>query len=350
MPWVCNSTDGPKTRSGGKTFRLSPFPQVVYLSNELGGFRIQQMLQNPLQIDFAAPCPNCKHLLPPLREIADQYFESGNVECKTCGAKVDAWKETLSLAREQILGFVGLASLGARVSVFSLQLAPGESKKVDFSTCGVPKEATILSVNYTPQDGDCFPLEVHGNSPQRRILGTERTLYGRPLDSGRRGEPINILVTWVHSDDSSEGWLYLVDAFEAVATGRFSQVVVPAHAAVEISLTSLISSALLKYVSKQNIRRFLEDLPYSHALNIILPLICIPSGIPPLAEPIRGELNRLRKLRNKVVHERISPSSVSDAQAGELLCAAVFGFEYVRFVRSLILQKNRGQTGRFPSL
>jgi hypothetical protein len=54
-------------------------------------------------------------------------------------------------------------------------------------------------------------------------------------------------------------------------------------------------------------------------------------------DPIRGEINRLRKLRNELVHDGLGKDAVSKQLAGELLCATVFGFEYLRYAESSLL-------------
>ena len=61
------------------------------------------------------------------------------------------------------------------------------------------------------------------------------------------------------------------------------------------------------------------------------PNLCSAPGIPVLNSEIRGQLNRLRKLRNEIVHDGAPRKEVEPNQAAELICAAVFGFYYARF-------------------
>ena len=69
---------------------------------------------------------------------------------------------------------------------------------------------------------------------------------------------------------------------------------------------------------------------------MILPLLCDASNVKHLPAPIRGELNRLRKLRNELVHDGLAKDAVSKPLASEMLCAAVFGFEYLRYAEGAL--------------
>ena len=88
-----------------------------------------------------------------------------------------------------------------------------------------------------------------------------------------------------------------------------------------------------RHISKGRVKDFVKDgLTSSVALNIILPLLCDLHGVKRLPDAIRGELNRLRDLRNQFVHDGLKKEEVSEYVAAELLSAAMFGFEYLRYV------------------
>lgn len=276
-------------------------------------------------------------MLPPLSEISGEYFTRGSVECQICHTHVDVWEAARS-AVQWAASFIGLQALGAHRTNFLFPLAAGEGKELDLTAYGIPKNATVLSINYTPQGGNCLPTEAHGNTPRRRIIGTTIHLYGRPI-VGSSDPPglIAVGVNWVHHDESSEAWFYLVDAMEALATRRYWHVILPAHAAVEISIMPVVRQTLEKHLSKSRVEAFSDELSYSSALNAVLPLLCKFAKVPTLPDAILGELNRLRKLRNDFVHEGITEEAVSEKLAAEMLCASVFGFEYARYVRPQLL-------------
>jgi hypothetical protein len=97
-----------------------------------------------------------------------------------------------------------------------------------------------------------------------------------------------------------------------MASRRYWHVILPAHIGFEIALIPLIRTVLEKYVSKERVKDFLNDsIDMSAALNIVLPLLCEILRVPQLDAEIRGQLNRLREFRNKLVHEGLSKEFVN---------------------------------------
>jgi hypothetical protein len=72
-------------------------------------------------------------------------------------------------------------------------------------------------------------------------------------------------------------------------------------------------------------------------MNVFLPFVCGQAGLPKLPEKIKASLNQLRVTRNTVVHSGTSGDKITSKQAAEGLCAAVFGFEYVKYARPKLL-------------
>jgi hypothetical protein len=227
--------------------------------------------------------------------------------------------------------------LGAMHTSFLFDLSRGEHKELDLTAQGVPENATILRLNFTSQGGDCFAQLQHGNLANPRFIGPKVNVYGMPHDVGVAGGKTCASVTWIREKDSAASWLYLVDAFDAMASRKYWHVILPAHVGFEVALIPLVKSALEKHVSTERVKDFLNDgLGISVALNIVLPLLCKISRAPRLQDEIRGQLNHLRDLRNKLVHEGLPKESVTEQLAGEMLTASVFGFEYVQFLRTRI--------------
>ena len=46
-------------------------------------------------LSFAATCPKCHYVYPPIWEAAPAYFSQGFVECTECKAKSDLWQTAL---------------------------------------------------------------------------------------------------------------------------------------------------------------------------------------------------------------------------------------------------------------
>jgi hypothetical protein len=135
-----------------------------------------------------------------------------------------------------------------------------------------------------------------------------------------------------------DGWPYIVSGFEAFIDRHYDRVIVPAQSSVEISLMPLIREMLERHASVTHVRGFMGDrLTFGNVINVMLPFVCGQAGIPKLPDNVRASLNKLRKLRNSIVHSGIGTKGVTVEQASEALCAAVFGFEYVRYVKPRLL-------------
>jgi hypothetical protein len=124
-----------------------------------------------------------------------------------------------------------------------------------------------------------------------------------------------------------------------MAWHRWRSVFLLAYAAFEISLSPLVLAGLAKHVSKTVILAFKGEKSFSSstALNVLLPILCKEAKLPLLPESIRGRLNELRGFRNDMVHAGVEHADVPQEVAGESLCASVFGLEYLRFIRPLLL-------------
>jgi hypothetical protein len=161
----------------------------------------------------------------------------------------------------------------------------------------------------------------------------------QPLAGDAQEAPIAASVTWVPwHDDCSESWIYLSEAFDAWASLKYWNVILPAYVAFEIALMRVVRTGMQRRLSKASISDFIRDgLTSSVALNVILPMLCDLSNSKRLPDSIRGEINRLRKLRNDLVHDGLAKDAVSRELASEMVCATVFGFEYLRYANRSLL-------------
>lgn len=294
----------------------------------------------------AGSCPKCTYVFPAIEDAAPTYFEQGYVTCSECQAQADLWDVVLRRA----LAFASLPmciiALGGRQTSFTRKIEADKYHEIDLAEVGIPADATVLQVGYTPQvdeGGAVFPIEWHGNVPQRRIVGNVLRLIGRAglSGNGTLGSmcPVSIWVLWV-PQQKEEGWSYVVGAFDAFMNRHYDRVIVPAQSALEISLMPVVRELLLRHASVDNVNGFMGDrLTFGNAINVILPFLCAQAGLRKLPDKIRGSLNKLRDLRNDIVHEGTGGKSITAQQAAEGLCAAVFGFEYVRYVAPELLER-----------
>lgn len=234
-----------------------------------------------------------------------------------------------------------LHAVGAKDSYFTVTITPDTYMDLDLASRGIPADAEILSVNYTPCSGGLFPVEVHGNTPRLHKPGTAIRIFSLPME-GRQREPteVHICVTWIPATSADDSWNHLVSAFRFFVEKRYSEAIVPANVAVESNLSILMQQALQAVAGKEKVSSFLEQgATYSHQLNVLLPLLAKLTGEPALSKNIRGLLNRLRKFRNDMAHRGTPDEPLSQDNTAPLLCAALFGFQYVRLIRDPLVAK-----------
>jgi hypothetical protein len=290
--------------------------------------------------EAAGSCPHCSYVMPRLVDCARKYFRDGFVSCNNCGKQVDLWQTVLdNTARLSIVPSWALASLGAGRTNIVMPIETGKYYQVELSSHGVPADAKILARNYTGQTGDVTAMEWHANTPPLRLPGTVLRLMGVPFGEGplpRTGR-VAIAVVWIRGDES-DAWPYLTTAFEAAAAREYAPSMVFAQSAVEISMMPVIKQRLRRHAAADRVENFMKDsLTYSHALNVVLPYMSAELGAPKMPDEVRGALNKMRKKRNDIIHEGAKVAAVTPEDAMEGLCAAAFGFEYMRYVAPILL-------------
>jgi len=224
-----------------------------------------------------------------------------------------------------------------------MEMKTGNYYEISLMDHGAPPDAKILSTNYTSQGGDngaVTSLEWHGNTPRRRVEGTTLRLFAIPLGEGPepRAGRVAISVVWIRGDES-DAWPYLTTAFESAAAREYAPSMVFAQSAVEISMMPVIKQRLWRHAATDRVENFMKDsLTYSHALNVLLPYMSAELGARKMPDEVRGALNKMRKKRNDIIHEGAKVAAVTPEDAMEGLCAAAFGFEYMRYVGPTLLE------------
>ena len=290
----------------------------------------------PIEVAPWVRCPACGAAITIQDIYTTAYFDKKPVLCPRCNAALDWWATVLREVRENFMMNQAFGPVGAQSVVFQITLRPGERTQYKLSDHDIPSDAKVLYVNYTPE-GSLFPVELHGNLATRRPLRSEVTLWPVPFASAAdtKTTNVNVLVTWVPHSQLDVSWGNLVDAFEAYAAGNYHSAVVPANVAVEAALSVFLFEYLARHAARDRVKRFLDDAAtYSHQLNVLLPLVSALGGAPEIPDHIRGLLNRLRDLRNEIAHHGKLETPLSQGEAAELLCSALFGFRYVGLVQS----------------
>jgi hypothetical protein len=262
-------------------------------------------------------------------------------QCPECSHDIDWWKTAQQVLKDNFMGNLAYSLVGCPTSIFGLVLRPNERTTYRFSEFGIPVGARVLYINYTPQgkEDGLFPVEVHGNVSTQRFRSDEISLFPVPIANHPNAveTKVSVMVSWIPQHDADEGWQNLFDAFEAFVAKQYPFTIVPANVAVESSLVRLMSCYLDRFVGKKRTEDFLQNAAtYSHQLNVLLPMLAKLSGIPVLPPYVVGSLNRLRGFRNELAHGGIIKETLDSNSVAEVLCAALFGFHYVRYVHSKI--------------
>ncbi len=291
---------------------------------------------------FGSVCPTCSHTMPSLESQAELYFEGKQILCynTACRAPLDYWTTTHRLLGEESATVFGLLLLGAMHSDFSFDLQPEESVDLDLSNYGIPSNATVLTLNFKTQEPkpNCFPQIFAPELPL--LLKTKFVVYGIPVGAAQAKTSVSAEVTWVRNDDETFSWSHLVEAFQALASERYRAVILPAYMAFELSLTPLVDEAVKGRISNKYRDMFGSDLSSSLRLNLIVPLLAELAQAKPMPSEIQGKINVLRQLRNKIVHGGVADTAVPKDEAQQLLCASVFGLEYLRYLRKRLFPIN----------
>lgn len=268
------------------------------------------------------------------------FFTNIGIQCFHCHQLVDWWQTALREVSENFMLNQAFGLVSAMSTFFSFLMKAGERTSYRLSDYKIPPDAKILFVNYTP-NGPLFPTELHGNVPSAKISRQVVWLLPVPSDGAAVTEvKVNTLITWIPHSDLDDSWKNLVNAFESYVEADYMSSLIPANVAVESSLAIMLSNYLPQYVGKDRTKTFLKDAAtYGHQLNVVLPLIVGLLKLPPLPENIRGQLNSLRGFRNNIAHVGSTERPIERRQCAEMLCAALFGFQYIRFLQNKILRK-----------
>ncbi len=292
-------------------------------------------------------CTNCNNGIEASEDKVRDYFLDSPIICRSCDAVVNWWEVVLRALRDEPPFFFTFAAIGANSTAFEIEIEPDTELTVRFSDYEIPENARILVVGYTPQGGGLFPVEVHGNHPLRHVVPNTVTLFPRPFPPGTVPSRTKVMamVTWVEAPDE-ELWQQLVNAFEAYANNKLSDALIPANVAVEAQLFKLVTGFLTEVASNEHVESFLNDAAtYGHQLNVLLAVIVRHRDLPRFPDHIRGQLNRLRRLRNDLAHRGRSGNTLQKHEVAEMLCAALFAFSYLRMVDDLIqaqVESSRG--------
>lgn len=289
------------------------------------------------------PCPECSTVITVNAQKTEDYLLGKQLTCESCNTSLDWWKVLSTFVKTNHMFTMALSIIGAQSSTFTIVLEPETVFTLRFQDFGVPENAKILSINYTPYncgDSGLFPVELHSNQPRRSrtIIKNEIFLFPKPIKNKLPADSTNVQVwaQWIIPSDNIS-WENLVASFECYIDGDFNSAIIPANVAVEAEISPLVAKVLSHSASNGAVKSFLEnDATYGHQINILLPFICSAYKLCKLPDKIRGLLNRLRKLRNDLAHDGYVTPSLTQDDTGELLTAAVIAVQYCHLLQRQI--------------
>ncbi len=293
----------------------------------------------PFHLPPHISCPNCGVIFVAPNALVKAYLIGASVSCPDCRSPVNGWEVILSAIRQNHMFTDALVKFGAHSTTFQITMKPQQRFQLIFSDYGIPDAARILCVNYTPNSSSdqlIFPIQVHGNQVPERFIRNETSLYPS-VSLGAKSwgveTTIQVHVIWVPPFDEEPLWNSLFEACECYVGGKYANCILPANVAVEAKLSGLLFRYFSQSATKERVDNFLQDgATYSHQLNVILPRVASDLDFPQLSDEIRGLLNRLRKLRNEIAHYGYLLAPITESDAAELICAALFGYQYVQLV------------------
>jgi hypothetical protein len=298
----------------------------------------------PLTIAPNFHCPHCRAPNPITPTAANAYFASASWGCSECNKPVDWWDTVVATIENNFMYTHAFGFVGAQTTICTFELQPHRTSTVNFGDFGVPEDARVLAVNYTPA-GPLFPLQWHSNQliDGQRMWGSAGERHtinlwpASPRNQDSAETEVNCAITWVVSPPDEPSMSSLVDAFAAYATRRFSDAIIPANTAVEATTTKALNEYLSKLASRGRVEEFLNDqATYGSQLNVLLPVLARLNECPTIPETVRGQLNRLRKLRNDLAHSGCLENALSHAETARLLAGATLGIAYVRFFNQAV--------------
>lgn len=294
-----------------------------------------------MQIGPWIPCQACNVPLVAGPAQIYGYLESFPAEpsCPECGEPIDWWKTVISALERNFFFTKALELAGAQTTILTKPVHRNEPLDVDFVADGIPAAARILAVNMTPH-GALFPAQIRQSYFDHDHIPHKFTIFPTALrnqEAPERAE-LSVMVTWYVADEDI-GSRNLFDALHAFAVETrvdqlttvrpdWSRVVVPASQAVEFVIGRFVTEAL----KKQNIPsgRF----NYATALSPILPMISTLLNAPVLPPNVARALDRLRAVRNVLIHEGATKEPIERVDAATLLAGALFGYHYIAAIRS----------------
>ncbi|MGX4757416.1 hypothetical protein [Acinetobacter baumannii] len=282
-------------------------------------------------------CLDCNNFLNFSTSNILDFIQKKTMKCESCQNDIN-WFETVkngifdNFMKNAALGFIGCKS-----SILNFTMEPNTTFELNFENYGIPQNAEILYINYTPQDGNLFPVEMHGNTSTLRFKKNKVLIYPIPsFEPEAKSTIVNVLVSWFLPSDFDDAFINLFEAFEEYIHGNYLGVIIPANVAIETTIYRLMNEFLKEFSSNKKVEEFLtNNATYGYQLSILLPMFLSFKGMEEISDQIIGNLNRLRKLRNEYAHNGKIKKIPSHIEIAEILTSCLFVFHYIKYLHQI---------------
>ena len=268
-------------------------------------------------------CPKCNCPVGGLhKEQFLQYLNNKRLGCIQCGNRFDLFQAIVDCIYENFFFNDAFAFVGAKKTVFNINLSSTPSTTLKFEDHGIPKGSRILHINYTPQGQGAFPLEFHGNSPYRGAPRDSVVLYPAKFgdESGAPTE-ICVMITWIDGGSLEDVSIKsLVDSIEEYSRDELVTSIVPANTSIEFDVMRYAEEALISVSSKTSTAEFFNSgVSYVPTLKVLLPLIARIKNFPSIPEDVFRALVQLATFRNQIAHTGKTKAPITKKQVATSL-------------------------------
>ena len=212
--------------------------------------------------------------------------------------------------------------LGCKVELKQITLKPNTPYVLDLSD--TIKGGKLLYINYTAQNGGLYPIEMHGNCPMGHEYSIRKKLYPITMPHAIPKEtPVSIMYAYSTKEQNADIILHeLIKAFE--------NIVKPDHAVSIMQLQIACESALRRFIG-----RYTEEFSTFYKELEKLPSYLSQDNLPPIPDFILDSVHKLRKIRNKLMHD----GYLNDVSENDMKDFAIHAFLFCKYFEVMDIEK-----------
>jgi len=248
--------------------------------------------------------------------------------CSVCNNNLDIYNLIkFSLLNGLQWNIFGLVK--AKLTYYTFILQPNHTHSINLYDIGLLPDSRIINISYTPSSDGVFPLEVHGNFPNRFSYPTKLELYGKPDILDAKPTTVTVSIVWTkYTDDNNLN--FLIDSFDLFTQGNYKNMILPTNLVIETKLLSFLKEYLpFCNIGNKTVNKFNDKTHYNDTLNTILPLIIDYENYYTIDPAFIANLNKLRDYRNDIAHNGVFIDSITKETFADLLASVFFVFSYL---------------------